>query len=172
MVEDNPDMNAYVAQALGPHYRVVTAFDGQEGLRKALETRPDLIVSDVMMPRMSGDQMVSALRRHQEMDDVPIVLLTAKADDELRVKLLKEGVQDYVYKPFSVEELLARVSGLISERKRKEASLREAWAPAHRHRFDTRCGFRQGLHGAVSHDQRYRRSVAWTAIGRACDRQA
>ncbi len=127
VVEDNPDMNAYVAQALGPHYRVVTAFDGQEGLRKALETRPDLIVSDVMMPRMSGDQMVSALRRHQEMDDVPIVLLTAKADDELRVKLLKEGVQDYVYKPFSVEELLARVSGLISERKRKEASLREAY---------------------------------------------
>jgi len=131
VVEDNPDMNAFVAEALGRHYRVVTAFDGQEGLHKAFETRPDLIVSDVMMPRMSGDQMVGALRRRREFDDVPIVLLTAKADDELRVKLLKEGVQDYVYKPFSVEELLARVGGLISERKRREASLREAYGLLH-----------------------------------------
>ncbi|MDO8680792.1 MAG: PAS domain S-box protein [Acidobacteriota bacterium] len=131
VVEDNPDMNAFVAEALRRHYRVVTAFDGQEGLQKAFETRPDLIVSDVMMPRMSGDQMVGALRRRREMDDVPIVLLTAKADDELRVKLLKEGVQDYIHKPFSVEELLARVGGLISERKRKEASLREAYGLLH-----------------------------------------
>jgi len=131
VVEDNPDMNAFVAEALGRRYRVATAFDGQEGLRKAFETRPDLIVSDMMMPRMSGDQMVDALRRDREMDDVPIVLLTAKADDELRVKLLKQGVQDYIYKPFSVEELLARVAGLISERKRKEASLREAYGLLH-----------------------------------------
>jgi PAS domain S-box-containing protein len=131
VVEDNPDMNAYVAQVLGRHYRVATAFDGQGGLQKALETRPDLIVSDVMMPRLSGDQMVVALRRHREMDDVPIVLLTAKADDELRVKLLKEGVQDYVYKPFSVEELLARVGGLVAQRQRKAASLREAYGLLH-----------------------------------------
>ena len=131
VVEDNPDMNAFVAEAMGRHYRVVTAFDGQEGLRKALEIRPDLIVSDVMMPRMSGDQMVGALRRQRQMDDVPILLLTAKADDELRVKLLKEGVQDYIYKPFSVEELLARVGGLVSSRKRKEASLREAYGLLH-----------------------------------------
>ena len=126
IVEDNPDMNAFVAEALGRHYRVVTAFDGEEGLHKALETHPDLIVSDVMMPGMSGDQMVDALRRHRDMNDVPIVLLTAKADDELRVKLLKRGVQDYLYKPFSAEELLARVGRLVSERKRNEASLREA----------------------------------------------
>jgi PAS domain S-box-containing protein len=92
-------------------------------LRKALEIRPDLIVSDVMMPRLSGDQMTEALRRHREMDNVPIVLLTAKADDELQVKLLKEGVQDYIYKPFSVEELRARVAGRISERKRTEEAI-------------------------------------------------
>ena len=131
VVEDNPDMHAFVVEALARHYHVDTAFDGQEGLCKAFATRPDLIVSDVMMPHMNGDQMVEALRRHREMDDVPVVLLTAKADEDLRVKLLKEGVQDYISKPFSTEELLARVGGLISERKRKEASLQEAYGLLH-----------------------------------------
>lgn len=118
VVEDNPDMNAFIAETLSPHYRVTTAFDGQEGLTKALAGHPDLILSDVMMPRMSGEQMVSALRRHSAMADVPIVMLTAKADDDLRVTLLQHGVQDYINKPFAVEELLARVGGLVAERRR------------------------------------------------------
>jgi PAS domain S-box-containing protein len=128
VVEDNPDMNAFVAQALEPHYRVATAFDGREGLDKALEFRPDLIVSDVMMPRMSGDQMVEALRRHPEIQGVPIVMLTAKADDGLRVRLLEQGVQDYLNKPFSVEELLARVGGIVRERRQAADRLRESEA--------------------------------------------
>ncbi|MBI4791855.1 MAG: response regulator [Deltaproteobacteria bacterium] len=118
VVEDNPDMNDFVAMALGQTYRVATAFDGREGLAKALSLRPDLIVSDVMMPHLSGDRMVEELRRHPELNDVPIVMLTAKADDELRVKLLKEGVQDYINKPFSTEELLARAGVLITGRQR------------------------------------------------------
>ncbi|MEW6500019.1 MAG: ATP-binding protein [Thermodesulfobacteriota bacterium] len=118
VVEDNPDMNAFIAETLSPHYRVTTAFDGQEGLTKALASHPDLILSDVMMPRMSGEQMVAALRRHNAMADVPIVMLTAKADDDLRVTLLQHGVQDYINKPFAVDELLARVGGLVAERKR------------------------------------------------------
>jgi PAS domain S-box-containing protein len=124
IVEDNPDMNAFVAETLAGGYRVATAFDGQEGLEKALALRPDLILSDVMMPRMSGDRMVRELRRHRELDGVPILLLTARADDELRVKLLKEGAQDCLSKPFSVEELRARVGRLIAERKRSEEALR------------------------------------------------
>ncbi len=128
VVEDNPDMNAFVAEALGRRYRVATAFDGQEGLDKALALSPDLILSDVMMPRMSGDQMVEALRRHRGLEHVPIVMLTAKADDALRVKLLRERVQDYVYKPFSVEELMARVGRLVAERRRTEGALRRSEA--------------------------------------------
>ncbi len=128
VVEDNPDMNAFVAEALGKRYRVATAFDGQEGLDKALALSPDLILSDVMMPRMSGDQMVEALRRHRGMEHVPIVMLTAKADDELRVKLLRKRVQDYVYKPFSVEELMARVGRLVAEWRRTEGARRRSEA--------------------------------------------
>jgi PAS domain S-box-containing protein len=120
VVEDNPDMNAFLAQTLGRHYRIATAFDGREGLEKALALNPDLILSDVMMPGLSGDQMVRTLRRHAEMDDVPIVMLTAKADDALHVKMLQEGAQDCITKPFAAEDLLARVGGLVAERRKVE----------------------------------------------------
>lgn len=118
LVEDNPDMNDLIAEALGRRYRVATAFDGLEGLAKAMETRPDLIVSDLMMPGMSGDSMLLEMRGREELRDIPIIILTARADEELRVKLLREGVQDYVHKPFLMEELLTRVDRLMSERKR------------------------------------------------------
>jgi PAS domain S-box-containing protein len=127
VVEDNIEMNAFVVESLAGNYRVVAAFDGQEGLDLALKLNPDLILSDMMMPRMSGDQLVRELRRRQELDDVPIVLLTARADDELRVQLLQEGAQDYLTKPFSVAEVLAKVRGLITERRRtKELRLQLA----------------------------------------------
>jgi signal transduction histidine kinase len=114
VVEDNTEMNRFVCDSLAPAYRVEAAFHGHEGLGKALALRPDLILSDVMMPEMSGDELVRAVRSHRELDATPIVLLTAKADDELKVRLLREGASDYVMKPFSVEELRARVGNLVS----------------------------------------------------------
>ena len=115
VVEDNPDMNAFIARTLSGSHRGVSAFDGQEGLERAREHPPDLILCDVMMPHQGGDQMVRELRRHRAVDDVPIVLLTAKVDEEaLRAALLKEGAQDYLTKPISVEHLLAKVERLIA----------------------------------------------------------
>lgn len=124
VVEDNADMNEFIASMLRPHYRVCTAFNGREGMDKALALFPDLILTDLMMPEMSGDEMVNKLRRQVAMRDVPIVMLTAKADDELRLSLLKESVQDYLNKPFSVNELLARVGGLVASRQRSVEKLR------------------------------------------------
>jgi PAS domain S-box-containing protein len=124
VVEDNADMREFIAASLRPHYRVASAGDGRAGLARALALLPDLIVSDVTMPEMSGDEMVAELRLHPAMVGVPIVMLTAKADEALRVKLLREGVQGYLNKPFSVEELLARVSGLLAERRRTSEQLR------------------------------------------------
>lgn len=126
VVEDNPDMNAFLADALGRYYWITRAFNGTEGLEKALADPPDLILSDVMMPGMSGERMVEEIRRHSFLDDVPIVMLTAKADDALRMKLLRHGVQDYLHKPFSVEEVLARVGGLLAERRRTGRRLRQS----------------------------------------------
>ncbi|MCE1255583.1 MAG: response regulator, partial [Anaerolineae bacterium] len=131
VVEDNPDMNAFIAEILGEFYRVMVAFNGKEGLAKTRENEPDLIISDVMMPLMDGDQMVLEIRREPKLLEIPIVMLTAKADDELRVRLLKDSVQDYLYKPFSVAELLARCERLVSEKKRREASIHEAYGLLH-----------------------------------------
>ncbi|MDR3435689.1 ATP-binding protein [Telmatospirillum sp.] len=126
VVEDNVDMNAFVADSLRQYYRVACAFDGREGLERALALHPDLILSDVMMPNMSGDQMVRELRRQKILADIPVLMLTAKTDDTLRVSMFESGVQGYISKPFVVEEMLARVGGLIKGRKQVEAELRSS----------------------------------------------
>nr|WP_321269568.1 ATP-binding protein [uncultured Tolumonas sp.] len=126
VVEDNPDMNAYLVAILAETYRVESALDGADGLKKALAFQPDLILSDLMMPRMSGDQMITELRKHPEMVDTPIVLLTAREDDELRIKMLQAGVQEYLTKPFSTKEVLARVDSLLVTRRRSIDELKRS----------------------------------------------
>jgi PAS domain S-box-containing protein len=128
VVEDNPDMRAFLQSALQAQYRVVTAADGVEGLERALALRPDLILSDVMMPNMSGDEMALALRRQPELAETPIVMLTAKADERLRVRLLRQGIQEYLDKPFREQEVLARIARLIEDRRRALGKLHAAHA--------------------------------------------
>ena len=113
VVEDNADMNRFIVQCLSPYYEVASASDGREGLEQALRFRPDLIVSDIMMPNMSGDEMIAELRTLPELSGTPILLLSAKADDELKVKLLDDGAQDFIVKPFAEKDLLVRVRNLI-----------------------------------------------------------
>ena len=113
VVEDNPDMNRFIVQCLDRDYDVVSAFDGREGLQKALEFRPLLVVSDIMMPNVSGVEMIAAMRERAELDSIPILLLSAKADEELMVKLLDDGVRDYVVKPFTERELVVRVRNAV-----------------------------------------------------------
>lgn len=120
VVEDNPDMRRFVAASLGTEYATSTAVNGRDGLQQALAHPPDLVVSDVMMPEMSGDELVRALRQHRELNDVPIVLLTARDDDQLRLRMLREGAQDYLTKPFSAEELRARVGNLVALKRSRE----------------------------------------------------
>jgi signal transduction histidine kinase len=120
VVEDNVEMNRFITDLLAPDYRVASAFDGREGLEWARTLRPDLIVSDVMMPRLSGDELVRQLRATPALDGVPILMLTAKADDALRVRLLRAGAQDYVMKPFAPEELRARIGNLLAMKRARE----------------------------------------------------
>jgi len=122
VIEDNLDLNRFVSERLASKYRTESAFNGREGVDKALALRPHLVICDVMMPVMSGDEFVREFRKHREMDGTPVVLLTARADDALRIRLLREGANDYIMKPFSVEELRARVSNLVSARLVQEKS--------------------------------------------------
>jgi len=127
IVHDHPDVSEFLAESLGRHYWISRASHGREGIQKALlPDRPDLIIADVAMADMSGPEMVAELRRHSTLEDVPIVMLTAKADDALRLQLLREGIQDYLLKPFSVDELLARVQSLLARWKRTGQRLRQS----------------------------------------------
>jgi signal transduction histidine kinase len=120
VVEDNADMNRFVCEGLSGEYNCEPAYDGQEGYDRAIALRPDLIITDLMMPKMTGEQLVAAVRNRADLDDVPIMLLSAKADDELRVRLLREGAQEYVVKPFAPEELVARAKNLVSIKRAKD----------------------------------------------------
>jgi signal transduction histidine kinase len=131
IVEDNPDMRRFIGEALAGTYRIATAADGNAGLTQALALAPDLILSDIMMPTMSGIQLVQAVRSHPELATIPLVLLTAKADEQLRVEMLQRGVQDYLVKPFSPEELRARLANLIEVKRTRELLQRELTSQSH-----------------------------------------
>ncbi|MFN7140513.1 MAG: sensor histidine kinase, partial [Limisphaerales bacterium] len=120
VVEDNPEMRRFVAETFADEFRVETAENGQDGLEKTNAIKPDLIVTDIMMPKMGGDQMISEIRTRGEFAEIPIIVLSAKADDALRIKLLRNGAQDYAIKPFAAEEILARARNLISVKTSRE----------------------------------------------------
>jgi PAS domain S-box-containing protein len=126
VVEDNAEMSRFLANVLGGDFDVDLAVDGEAGLAAALARPPDAIVTDVMMPRMSGDQLVREVRARRALDPVPVLVLTARADDALRVQLLRAGAQDYLMKPFLVEEVRARVANLVTMKRTREVLEREA----------------------------------------------
>ncbi len=117
LAEDNPDMGDHIRRTLGSGYRVRLTRDGMAALRAAQEEPPDLILSDLMMPEMDGVALLEAVRREPALANVPVMLLTARADDDLRLRLLRQGAQDYLLKPFGGEELRARVSNLIATKR-------------------------------------------------------
>jgi signal transduction histidine kinase len=120
VIDDNADMRALLVRTMRGRYRVVQARDGLEGLEQAQKLLPDLILSDLMMPRMSGEELVAEVRKLPALDAVPILLLTAKTDEQYRSRTLETGAQDYVLKPFSSEELLARVQNLLTIKRTRD----------------------------------------------------
>jgi Response regulators consisting of a CheY-like receiver domain and a winged-helix DNA-binding domain len=118
IIEDETPMRTALADVLAAEdYRVLTAADGEEGLHRALEEKPDLILLDVMMPKLDGFAVCAELRRLAK--PVPILMLTAKGQVDDRVNGLDAGADDYLVKPFSTEELLARVRALLRRHQRQ-----------------------------------------------------
>ena len=113
VVDDNADMRAYLMRLLADEYRVSTAGDGEEALQKARRLLPALVLADIMMPVMSGHDLLKALRCDDALRTTPVILLTARAGTEARVESLEAGADDYVSKPFSEEELLARIKNQL-----------------------------------------------------------
>jgi DNA-binding response OmpR family regulator len=118
VIEDEAAMRTALADLLTSEgYRALTAADGERGLERALDEKPDLILLDIMMPKLDGFALCAELRRLA--NAVPVLMLTAKGDVEDRVTGLDAGADDYLVKPFSTEELLARVRALLRRVERK-----------------------------------------------------
>ncbi|NET08577.1 MAG: response regulator [Symploca sp. SIO2B6] len=115
IVDDNPDLRGYIASVLKQAgYQVSTARNGLEGLQVIQERRPNLVLTDLMMPQMSGLELIQHVRQNHEVKGTPIILVTAKADEDTRIEGTEKGADAYLSKPFNHRELLAAVRNLLA----------------------------------------------------------
>lgn len=129
LADDNADMRDYISRLLSPYFTVTAVTDGEQALARVREEKPDLVLSDVMMPRMDGFALLHALRSDPATRTLPVILLSARAGEEARVEGVQHGADDYLVKPFSARELIARVSthlDLARLRAQAEAGLRRS----------------------------------------------
>jgi len=118
VVDDEPDiLSLLVYQLSREDYRISTAVDGRSAVSTALEDRPDLIVLDLMLPGMDGYQVLRTLREDERTSEIPVLLLTARREEEDRIHGFEKGADDYVTKPFSPRELVLRVGALLRRAK-------------------------------------------------------
>ena len=120
VVDDNEDIRTYLRVLLSDHYYVIEASDGQNGLRLAKESVPDLIVSDVMMPVMDGLTFCSKIKEDEVTSHIPVILLTARSEESQRIEGYEHGADAYLTKPFSAHLLLARISNLLQARRQRK----------------------------------------------------
>jgi two-component system, sensor histidine kinase ChiS len=150
VVEDNTDVRLYIREKLEKTYRVAEARNGEEGLKMAQDEIPDLIISDVMMPKMDGYQYCRAIRADERTSHIPIIMLTARADINDKIDGLGTGVDVYLTKPFNARELQANVRNLIQQRIQL------------RRRFSTSTVIRPSDVSSVSVDQAFLEKVVKT----------
>lgn len=116
VVEDNPDMRRFLKDILSTRFATQTAKDGEEGMARAMELLPALVLSDVMMPKKDGYQLCRELKSDKRTRNIPLILLTARAEMSMKLEGLEKGADDYLVKPFNAQELICRVSNLIKLR--------------------------------------------------------
>lgn len=116
VIDDDDDLRKFLVDSLSVYYRVDTAINGMDGLKKAITKQPDIVISDVMMPAMDGIQMLKELKKNINTNHIPVILLTSKTEFANRIEGLEQGADAYLGKPFSVEELHTLIGNLIANR--------------------------------------------------------
>jgi PAS domain S-box-containing protein len=114
LADDNADMRDYMRRLLGANYQVIAVADGQQALQAIIQDKPDLVLTDVMMPNLDGFGLLKVLRENPETASIPVIMLSARAGEESRVEGLEAGADDYLTKPFSAREMLARIGGALA----------------------------------------------------------
>jgi signal transduction histidine kinase len=120
VIDDDPLILRLIDRVLSGDYAVVLAADGEEGLELARRSPPDLIISDVGMPRMNGQELLRQLRREPALTHIPLIVLTADGDRQLRLELLRDGAYDFLVKPFVVDELRVRIANLVRMKRARD----------------------------------------------------
>jgi phosphoserine phosphatase RsbU/P len=123
VVEDEHTLRRLLEYRLSKQYNVRTAANGEEALHRVAEAVPDLIISDIMMPKMDGFALQAELQLQKQTRAVPFIFLTAKADEQSRLKGMRTGVDDYITKPFDIEQLLSRIDRLLERTKLYQTQL-------------------------------------------------
>lgn len=122
VVEDNHEFRSFLIEQLAEHFRVIDAADGEEGLQKAIQLGADLIVSDVMMPKMDGFEMCKRIKENIQTSHIPIILLSARSTEEVKISGYEAGADSYIAKPFSIDLLLTRIRKLIEQQQKRRES--------------------------------------------------
>ena len=125
IVEDNADMRNYMRESLESSYKIIEAENGEVGIQQSLKYSPDMIISDVMMPKMDGFQFCAEIKKDERTSHIPVILLTAKASGESKIEGLETGADDYVTKPFDNRELQVRIKNLIKQRRKLQEKFRK-----------------------------------------------
>lgn len=125
IVEDNTEFRTFLQDELSGRYHILVASNGLEGLEKAREQQPDLVITDVMMPEMSGTELCHQLKNDVQISHIPVILLTAKASDKAQIEGFEAGADAYITKPFNMEILLMRIDNLIEQRDERKNTFRE-----------------------------------------------
>jgi YesN/AraC family two-component response regulator len=123
-VEDNTDLRNYISRNLKNDYQVMEAENGRDGLAVAIDEIPDLVITDLMMPVMGGLELCKQIRQDERTNHIPVIMLTAKADKESKLEGLSTGADDYLIKPFDVDELNVRARNLIEQRRKLREKFR------------------------------------------------
>ncbi|HEY8733744.1 MAG TPA: ATP-binding protein, partial [Puia sp.] len=114
LADDNTDMRSFLTKILSSHFSVITAVDGEDAFNKVLKFRPELVIADIMMPRLDGFELLKKHRLHPDIRNIPVIFLSARAGEEAKVEGLRAGADDYLTKPFSAKELIVRISNHIN----------------------------------------------------------
>lgn len=124
LADDNADMREYLTRLLSRQFAVETAIDGEDALQKAINRPPDLLLTDIMMPKLDGMALLKKLRHHPKTSDVPVIFLSARAGEEAKIEGLATGADDYLIKPFSAREVVAKVDAHIKTAHYRKQSAR------------------------------------------------